>query len=49
MPFLGRRRSAGHLHIGRLHVLLRKTRADFLVRLGIGFLAVARAVQDTLA
>jgi hypothetical protein len=49
MPFLGRRRSARHLHIGRLHVLLRETCADLLVRLGIGFLAVARAVKDTLA
>jgi hypothetical protein len=49
MPFLRRCRPARHLHIRRLHVLLRETRADFLVRLGVGFLAVARAVQDALA
>ena len=40
---------ACHLHIRRLHVLLRETRADFLVRLGVGFFAVARAVQHAFA
>lgn len=44
-----RRRSARHLYIRRLHVLLRKTCADFLVGLGVCFLAVARAIHDTLA
>jgi hypothetical protein len=49
MPFLGRRRPARHLHIRGLHVLLCETCAHFLVRLGVGFLAVARAVQNALA
>ena len=49
VSFLGRSLSARHLHIGRLHVFLRKARADFLVRLGVGFLAVSRAVRDALS
>lgn len=44
-----RRTPARHLHIRRLHVLLRQARADLLVRLGVGFLAVARAVAHALA
>jgi hypothetical protein len=40
---------ARHLDIRRLHVLLRQFRADFLVGLGVGFLAVARAVKHAFA
>lgn len=49
MRLLRRRTPTRHLHIRRLHVLLRQARADLLVRLGIGFLAVARAVAHALA
>lgn len=49
MRLLSRRRFARHLHIRRLHVLLRQARAHLLVRLGVGFLAVARAVAHALA
>jgi hypothetical protein len=49
MTLLGRRTPTRHLHICRLHVLLRETRANLLVRLGIGFFAVARTVQHALA
>jgi hypothetical protein len=48
MPLL-RRLATRHLDISGLHVLLRETCANFLVRFGIGFFAVARAVQDALA
>lgn len=41
VTFLRGSRSARHLDIRRLHVLLRKTCADFLVGLGVGFLAIA--------
>ena len=40
---------ARHLDIRRLHVLLRQFCADFLVRLGVGFFAVARAVEHAFA
>lgn len=49
MRLLRRHRLTRHLYIRRLHVLLRQTRADLLVRLGVGFLAVARAVKHALA
>lgn len=49
MPLLHRRRPTCHLNIRRLHVLLRQTGANLLVRLGVGFLAIARAVKYTLA
>jgi hypothetical protein len=40
---------ARHLDIRRLHVLLRQLCADFLVRLGVGLFAVARAVEHAFA
>ena len=40
---------ARHLDIRRLHVLLRQFCADFLVRFGVGFFAIARAVKHTFA
>lgn len=49
MRLLHRRAPARHLHIRRLHVLLRQARADLLVRLGVGLFAVARAVAHALA
>lgn len=44
-----RRLPARHLDICGLHVLLRQTSAHFLVRFGVGFLAITGAVEDTLA
>lgn len=49
MRVLGRSLLGSHLDIGRLHVFLGLSGADFLVRLGVGFLAVARAVGYALA
>lgn len=49
MRLLGRRTPTRHFHVRRLHVLLRQARADLLVRLSVGFLAVARAVAHALA
>jgi len=49
MPLLSRRTPTRHLHIRRLHILLRETRANLLVCLGIGFFAVARTIQHALA
>lgn len=46
MRILNRRRPRRHLDIRRLHVLLRLGRANFLVRFGVCFLAVARAVGN---
>jgi hypothetical protein len=49
MRLLRRRRPTRHLHIRRLHILLGQTRAHFLMRFSVGFLAVARAVAHALA
>jgi hypothetical protein len=49
MTLLGRRTPARHLHIRRLHVLLRETCANLLVGLCVGLFAVARTIQHTLA
>lgn len=49
MRLLHRCRPTRHLDIRRLHVLLRQTGANLLVRLGVGLLAVARAVAHALA